>query len=504
MEDKRILFKEYNDKIITPVQAAQIIKDKMTVGASGFTKAGDSKAVLPAFAARAESEDIGITLITGASLGHTTDTDLAENNALYRRMPFQADSALRKKINSGSVMFIDQHLSETAELLSNGHLANLDLAIIEAAGIDENGNIIPTTSIGNSANFAQLADKIIIEVNTSISLIIKGIHDVFIPAPYPNRSIINITNPDDRIGTEYIKVDPEKVVGVVYTELPDSPAVVAAPDEKTIAIANHLITFLEKEVKDGKLPNSLMPLQAGIGKVANAVLSGFKNSRFKNLTMYSEVLQDSTFELIDAGVMDFASASSLTVTKECYDKIFENFEQYKDKVVLRPQNISNSPEVIRRLGVIAINTAIEFDIYGNVNSTHIGGNKMMNGIGGSGDFARNAYLSVFVTQAASKDNNAISHVVPMVSHTDHTEHDVDILVTDQGLADLRGLAPRERAKIIIENCVHPDYKEAMNGYYERACERGGHTPVLQEEAFSWHINYKKNGTMQQACPVEHS
>ncbi len=218
--------------------------------------------------------------------------------------------------------------------------------------------------------------------------------------------------------------------------------------------------------------------------------------------MYSEVLQDSTFELIDSGKMSFASASSITVSEGCYKHLLDNFEQYKDKIILRPQNISNSPEVIRRLGLITINTAIEFDIYGNVNSTHISGTKMMNGIGGSGDFARNAYLSIFVTQSASKEFNAISHVLPMVSHVDHTEHDVDILVTEQGLADLRGLAPRERAKLIIEKCAHPEYKEALTDYFNRACIRGGHTPHLLEEAFSFHTSYNKTRTMKQNCLVD--
>ena len=120
---------------------------------------------------------------------------------------------------------------------------------------------------------------------------------------------------------------------------------------------------------------------------------------------------------------------------------------------------------------------------------------MMNGIGGSGDFARNAYLSIFVTQSASKENNAISHVLPTVSHVDHTEHDVDILVTEQGLADLRGLAPRERAKVIIQNCVHPDYKEQLQDYFERACKRGGHTPHILEEAFVMHARFNETGSM---------
>ncbi len=496
MQLDRIRFQSYKDKVISAQEAASFFRDKMTIGTSGFTKAGDSKAVLPAFAERAKTENIGITLITGASLGHTTDADLATHNALYKRMPFQVDAVLRQKINEGKVLFIDQHLSETAELLENKHLPKIDIAVIEATSIDENGNVIPTTSVGNSASFAQLADKIIIEINTSIPLEFKGIHDIYTSKAYPNREVLGICSSDQRIGKDYITIDPEKVIGIVFTQIPDSPAQVAAIDPKTAAIANHLLAFFENEIKEGRMTNSLMPLQAGIGKVANAVMSGFAKGNFENLVMYSEVLQDSTFELIDSGKMNFASASSITVSENCYKNILKNFDRYKDKIVLRPQNISNSAEVIRRLGVIAINTAIEFDIYGNVNSTHISGTKMMNGIGGSGDFARNAYLSIFVTQSSSKELNVISHVLPMVSHVDHTEHDVDVLITEQGIADLRGLAPRERAKVIIERCAHPDYKDELADYFDRACLRGGHTPHILEEAFKFHTRHTATGSMK--------
>ncbi|MFI0491898.1 succinate CoA transferase [Flavobacterium sp.] len=498
----RIRFQSYKDKVISAQEAANFLKDKMVVGTSGFTKSGDSKAVLPAFAKKAEFEDIGITLITGASLGLNTDADLAKNNAIYRRMPFQADSTLRNKINDGDVFFTDQHLSETVELLENKHITGIDIAIIEATYIDENGNIIPSTSVGNSASFAQLADKIIIEVNTSMPFNFKGMHDVYLHKKHPNRTPINIIASDDRIGVDYITVDPEKVIGIVFTELPDSSAALSSPDPKTSAIAYHLLDFFDNEIEQGRLTKSLMPLQVGIGKVANAVMSGFSKGNFEDLVMYSEVLQDSTFELFDSGKLKFASASAITLSEGCYKKFIENFDQYKDKMILRPQNVSNSPEVIRRMGVISINTAIEFDIYGNVNSTHISGSKMMNGIGGSGDFARNCFLSIFVTQSASKEFNAISHVVPMTPHVDHTEHDVDILVTEQGLADLRGLAPRERAQLIIEKCAHPDYKEALRDYSDRALLRGGHTPHLLEEAFDFYTRLSKTGSMQQKCSVE--
>ena len=217
--------------------------------------------------------------------------------------------------------------------------------------------------------------------------------------------------------------------------------------------------------------------------------------------MYSEVLQDSTFDLLDSGKLTFASGSSITLSGDCAARVLPNLAHYKSRLVLRPQEISNHPEVIRRLGIIAINTALEFDIYGNVNSTHINGSQMVNGIGGSGDFARNAYLSIFVARSTAKDG-AISSVVPMVSHVDHTEHDVDILVTEIGLADLRELAPRERARVIIENCVHPRYRPQLADYFERALAKGGHTPHLLDEALSWHLRRQASGTMLADAIVE--
>ena len=304
-----------------------------------------------------------------------------------------------------------------------------------------------------------------------------------------------MTEVDERIGTQAINIDPSKIVGIVInSEFHDSPSTVTEPDDETQGIANHLIAFFEKEVAEDRLPKNLGPLQAGIGSIANAVLTGLKDSNFEDLIMYSEVLQDCTFELIDAGKMKFASGSSITLSAKYGEKVFNNLEAYKDKLVLRPQEISNHPELVRRLGIIGINTALEFDIYGNVNSTHVCGTKMMNGIGGSGDFARNAHIAIFVTKSIAKGGD-ISSVVPFASHIDHTGHDVDVLVTEQGLADLRGLAPRERARAIIDNCVHPMYKDALNDYFNRACERGGQTPHILREALSWHSNFEEKGQM---------
>ena len=495
MYTDRILLKSLLGKVVGAEEAARHIQDGMCVGMSGFTRAGDAKVVPMALAERAALEPLKITLLTGASLGSDVDKTLAAAGVLARRIPFQADPTLRKAINQGQVMFVDQHLSETVEMLRSHQLPQVDVAVIEAVAITEEGGIIPTTSIGNSATFAILAKKIIIELNLSQSMDLFGLHDVYIPTRRPFREAIPVTAPQDRAGLPYIPIDPSRIAAIVVTEKNDSTANIQPADDETNAIAAHLVEFFRQEVKKGNLGNSLLPLQAGIGSIANAVLQGFIDSPFRDLTMYSEVLQDSTFELFDAGKLSFASGSSITLSGQKAKSVFGDINRYKDRLVLRPQEISNHPEVIRRLGVIAINTALEADIYGNVNSTHVCGTDMMNGIGGSGDFARNAALAIFVTKSVAKGGK-ISSIVPMVSHVDHNEHDVDILVTEQGLADLRGLAPRERAKLIIENCVHPDYRPMARAYFEQACQRGGHTPHLLDQAFAWHLAYQSTGSMK--------
>lgn len=490
----RIRCAKLRNRVTGAAEAASWIKDGMTVGMSGFTRAGDVKLVPAALAERARAEPLKITLLTGASLGNDTDKLLTEAGALSRRMPFQVDPVLRAAINRGEVMYIDQHLSETVEQLRSRHIKPVDVAVVEAVAITETGAIVPTTSVGNSASFAILADKVIVEINLAQTTGLEGLHDIWIPKKRPMREPIPIMSVEQRAGTPFIEIPPEKIVAIVITDQPDSTSSVLPPDEETAAIAGHLVRFFEDEIVAGRLDASLLPLQAGIGTIANAVLAGFVDSPFHDLTMYSEVLQDSTFDLFDSGKLEFASGSSITLSPEKSAQVFRDFDRYRDRLVLRPQEVSNHPEVIRRLGIIAINTALEADIYGNINSTHVSGTHMMNGIGGSGDFARNAYLSIFATKSIAKGGK-ISSIVPMVTHVDHSEHDVDIIVTELGLADLRGLAPRERAETIIEHCTAEPYKTMLREYVAEAQQRGGQTPHVLEKAYSWHTRYRETGSM---------
>ena len=503
MFENRIRNSELLKKVVSPEDAAMLVKDGMNVAASGFTLSGYPKAVSMALAKRVRenNEKLKINLFTGASVGDELDGELARAGIIAKRLPYQTNDSLRNSINEGECDYLDMHMSQVPQYVRYGFLGKIDIAIIEAAAITEEGDIIPTTSVGCSPAFVGSAEKVIVEINTSQPAELEGMADIFTPQCPPNQSPIMLSKVNQRIGTPHIPCGSDKIAAIVITDIPDDVKDLSPVDDVSARISEYLIDFLVHEVKKGKLPENLLPLQSGVGSVANAVLSGLRKSNFNNLTCYTEVVQDSMLDLIDEGKVLHASCTSITTSKEGQKKFYDGIKSYKDKIILRPQEISNHPEVIRRLGVISINTAIEADIYGNINSSHIAGSRMMNGIGGSGDFTRNAYISIFTTASTAKDGH-ISSIVPMVSHHDHTEHDVMIIVTENGLADLRGLSPKERARLIINNCAHPDYKPMLLDYFKCAQKANMmHTPHLLDEALSWHMRYIETGTMNMAHPT---
>ena len=501
--ESRVLHPAFRQKIMSAEQAAAHIMPGDNVGMSGFTGSGHPKVVPVELAKRIEAthargEAFRISVWTGASTAPELDGALAKVNGIEMRLPYQSDPVCRQKINEGTMQYADIHLSHVAQHVWFGFYGKLNVAIIEVTAILEDGSLVPSTAIGNNKTWLDQADKVILEVNSHQSMHLHGMHDVYYGTQVPpHRLPIPMTHSDNRIGVPYLQVDPAKVVAVVETNASDRNTAFSAPDAESEQIAAHLVEFFQHEVKLGRLPRSLLPLQSGVGNIANAVLAGLNKSSFENMTAYTEVLQDGMLDMIASGKLRHASATAVSLSKKGLQYFEDNIEQLRSKILLRPQEISNHPELIRRLGTLSMNGMIEADIYGNVNSTHIMGTRIMNGIGGSGDFARNAYISVFMTPSTAKGGN-ISCIVPMVSHVDHTEHDVQVLVTEQGLADLRGLAPKARAKLVIEKCAHPSFKDQLTDYYERALREspGKHTPHILTEALSWHQRFEETGSMK--------
>ncbi len=497
----RVLNSVLAQRVMSGEEAAALIQPGAQIGMSGFTGSGYPKAVPMALARRItdahlRGQKFKVNVFTGASTGPELDGALAMVGGMQLRLPYQSDPITRKLINAGEMQYTDMHLSQVGQIVEYGFMGKLDLALIEVTAVLEDGRVIPSTSVGNNLAWIECAEKVILEVNSAQPMELEGMHDLYSLGKPPHRDPIPLTSVCQRIGEPYLKIPMEKVIAVVRTDTPDRSSEFKPPDENSKRIAAHIMEFLGLEVKKGRLPATLLPLQSGVGNIANAVLYGLEEGPFDGLTAYTEVIQDGLVKLLRSGKMTCASATAFSLSPEGTADFIPKIGEFRDRIVLRPQEISNHPGIIRRLGVIAMNAMIEADIYGNVNSTHIMGSSIMNGIGGSGDFARNGFLSIFMAPSTAQ-KGTISTIVPMVSHVDHTEHDVSVVVTEQGLADLRGLSPTQRAKLVIEKCSHPDYRGALLDYYNRAyrLSNGKHTPHLLTESLSWHSRYLRTGHM---------
>lgn len=484
---------------LTAQEAAQLIQNGETIGFSGFTPAGAAKAVPRAIAARAREEHAAgrpfrIGVITGASTGDSLDGALAEAEAVAWRTPYQSNPTLRKAINAGKTHFFDMHLSLLQQWVRYGFLGKVHAAVVEAAEVTADGEITLTTSVGATNTFLHQADKIILEINSHHPTELYGFHDIFEPEDPPARREIPLYATRQRCGDAVVRVDPSRIAGIVFTDEEDEVGGFKDPDAITMKIGENVADFLAAEIRAGKIPGSFLPIQSGVGNIANAVLGAMgEHPEIPAFEMYSEVIQDSVIKLMEAERLKFASGTSLTVSPSVLERIYQDLDFFRRRMVLRPQEITNNPELVRRLGIISINTAIEVDIFGNVNSTHIMGSNMMNGIGGSGDFTRNAYISIFTCPSFAKGGK-ISPIVPLCSHLDHSEHSVQVVVTEQGIADLRGKDPLERAREIVKNCAHPDYREELTDYLKDVI--GGHTPQSLNRAFNMHQRFLETGSMK--------
>ncbi|KAL2024379.1 hypothetical protein VTK56DRAFT_8861 [Thermocarpiscus australiensis] len=483
------------------------------IGWSGFTGVGYPKKMPTFLADHVEKNNLQgklrYTLFVGASSGAETENRWAALDMIERRAPHQVGKNIAKGINEGRIKFFDKHLSMFPVDLVYGFYTKdrpsnkIDVAVVEATEIKEDGSIVPGASVGATPELLQLAEKIVIEVNTALPSF-DGLHDITMTDLPPRRKPYLIMNVEDRIGTNSIPIDPEKVVGILESDYQDQTLPNAPADETSQKIAGHLIEFLEHEVRHGRLPTSLLPLQSGIGNIANAVIGGLDKSNFRNLKVWTEVIQDTFLDLFDSGRLDFATATSVRFSPAGFQRFYNNWGSYHNKLLLRSQQVSNSPEIIRRLGVIGMNTPVEVDIYAHANSTCVMGSRMLNGLGGSADFLRSAKYSIMhtpSTRPTAADPHGVSCIVPMCTHVDQTEHDLDVVVTENGLADVRGLSPRERARAIIDRCAHDVYRPILRAYLDRAeaeCLRKGmgHEPHLLWNAFDMHRALSEEGSMR--------
>ena len=472
-----------NLPIVDAEAAAARIDDDATLITSGFGSVGYPKLVPLALAD--SDRNLELTLIHSGNVGDEIDVALVESGAVTRRSTYQSSPSAREATNRREISFTDRNASSMGDDVQYGGMVDPDIAIVEAVAIGE-GWFIPSTSIGQVPAFVEAADELIVELNRAQPLELQALHDIYRPETPPNRRPIPLTDPGDRIGRSSVTFAPEKLRAVVETDRSDSTYTFRDPTEDDLAIADNFGSFLVDEMERTSVFEDEVHLQFGVGSLGNALMGELKELDFggRDVVYFGELIQDGLLDMLDAGRLESASATSLALTDEGQERLFADVERYAEDVVLRPADISNHPGLIDQFGVVGVNSAIEFDIYGNVNSTHVGGKRMINGVGGSGDFNRNALVTVCALPSTHADGE-ISRVVPMTFHVDHTEHDVDVFVTEQGVADVRGLSPVERAELIIENCVHPSFKPELRDYLDDVKEQDNHIPHDIERAAEW-------------------
>jgi succinyl-CoA:acetate CoA-transferase len=469
-----------------PVRSAEDVAADVpadaTLVVSGFGSVGYPKAVPGALA---ESDrDLGVTVVSGGSGGDELDIEMMAAGQVARRYPYQATDEARQRINGGDVAFHDRNIARLGDEVAFGGLVDADVALVEAAAVGD-GWLIPAMSIGPTPDYVEAADRLIVEVNEFPALGVQQLHDIPRRERPPHRGPIPLSAPDERIADQFLRFDPDTLEAVVRTDQPDTAYSFREPTARDETIAANLASFLSAEMERNPTLSDQVNMQFGVGSLGNALMGELSSIDFgdREVTYYGELVQDGLVDMLDEGVLASASATALAVTPEYQRQLYDDIERYAEDIVLRPGSVSNDPDMIDRFGVIAVNAALEVDIYGNVNSTHIDGTHVVNGIGGSGDFNRHSQLAITALPSTASGGD-VPRVLPMVPHVDHTEHDVEVIITEQGVADLRGRSPRERAREMI-GIAHPDYRPDLRAYLDRAEAGGGNTPHDYETVFDW-------------------
>src|SRR5690606_276226 len=272
--------------------------------------AGYPKAVPQALAERMErahaaGDPFRVKVLTGASIAPELDGALAKVDGMELRMPYQPDPEVRSRINAGRLEYIDIHLSHVAQHTWFGFFGDIDVALVEVSAINEDGTLVPSSSVGNNKTWLELADRVILEVNRWQPAALDGMHDIYYgTALPPDRQPIPLVRADQRIGEPHLRVDPAKVVAVVETDAPDRNSAFSPPDESSRRIAGHLLEFLAHERRKGRLGERL--------------------------------LRD--------GVLRMASATSFSLSPDGIAEFNDNVDFYRERILLRPQEISNHPD----------------------------------------------------------------------------------------------------------------------------------------------------------------
>lgn len=466
------------DKVMDAEDAVKkFVAGSKAIAISGMTGTGYPKVVPRAMSEYVErtGEKFDVVVYGAGTVGVDLEEHLSRIG-IRRRFPIGASAEVtRKLVNSREFEAYDMWLTEYSRWLRDDVLtrrfSGIDIAIVEATGVTEEGLVLGT-SVDAIPVFIEKARGVIVELSL-VKPYMLGLHDIYVPKineVIPVRSVL------DRIGDRVVKIPKSKVMAVVPSTIDDQRGAYSPGGDIDRRVVENIVDFLSKEAsEDPNLRTDYVTLQPAAGPIASLLADRIHEIGF-SLSIWGEIASVRWLKTLSGNVKAISGSAIYTLPgdERLREEFYENIDEFKDRVVLRPQAISNSPEIISRFYHINVQQAIEVDVYGQVNITYIG-DRFIVGVGGSGDHAKASYITIVALPSIT--GSGLPRVVPLVYHVDLVDHDVDIIVTDQGWADLRGLSPLEKARAIIEECAHPSYKDILWDYLETVVKKTGHRPV---------------------------
>lgn len=425
---------KYNSKIVTPDEAAKVIKS------------GDHVIIQPGCAApmeliramvrrKDELEDVNIYHILIVGDLPYVQPGMEKH---FKHKAFFMGGNTRKAINEGRAEFIPIFLSEVTLLYKQG-LLKADVALINVSPPDEHGFCSYGIDVGNIKTPAEKAKTVIAQINTEMP---RG------------------------LGNSFIHVNKIDYIVEHSEPLMELPQIDPNATKEELDVYNSIGRNIANMIEDGST------LQMGIGAIPDAVMSYLKDKN--DLGIHTEMFSDGLIDLVEMGIVNGEKktlhpgkiiAGFVLGTKRSYNFIDNNpvFE-------FHPQEYVNDPFIIAQNNkMVAINSAIEIDLTGQVCSDSIG-TKFYSGIGGQVDFIRGASKSEggkpIIGLPSSAKGGKISRIVPTLkpgAGVVTSRGDVHYVVTEYGVANLHGKTVQERAKALIK-ISHPDFRDELRQF----------------------------------------
>ncbi len=356
----------------------------------------------------------------------------------FKHKAFFIGGNVRKAVNEGRAEFIPIFLSEVT-MLYKKDILKANVALIHVSPPDEHGFCSYGIDVGNIKTPAEKADVVIAQVNRKMP---RGLGDSFI---HVNKIDYIVEHDADLL--ELPQVDPN-----------------ATPE--MLGIFDTIGKYIAGMIEDGST------LQMGIGAIPDSVLRYLKNK--KDLGIHTEMFSDGIVDLVESGIINGEKktlhpgkiiAGFVLGTRKSYDFLDNN-----PIIEFHPQEYVNNPFIISRNDkMVAINSAIEVDLTGQVCSDSIG-TRFYSGIGGQVDFIRGAAHSnngkPIIALPSTTKNGDISRIVMTLkpgAGVVTSRGDVHYVVTEYGIADLFGKTIQERARALI-NISHPRFRDELTEF----------------------------------------